>query len=142
MNLLIDVGNTRLKAACFDDDGNLRGFVYGLKDLLKFVEEGRFDIFVSGSGDIESYDLKNLLSDNYDVYMEFSRDMHIPLEIAYASPTTLGMDRIADCVAAKTMYPDTDILVIDMGTAITYNYVDSSGLFLWGKYCTRSQFAF
>ena len=50
-----------------------------------------------------------------------------------ATPETLGFDRIAICVGAKSYYPGASLLVIDSGTCITYNYVSAEGVFLGGN---------
>jgi type III pantothenate kinase len=50
----------------------------------------------------------------------------------YATPTTLGVDRIAGVCGAKHMSPKTNVLVIDAGTCITYDFLDRDGNFLGG----------
>ncbi|AGZ78647.1 pantothenate kinase [Anaplasma marginale str. Gypsy Plains] len=48
------------------------------------------------------------------------------LKICLAQPT-IGADRVADLVAAKTLWPTSDLLVIDMGTATVFNLLDRNG---------------
>ncbi len=47
----------------------------------------------------------------------------LPIEKDYETPETLGSDRLAAAVGANFLYPDTNCLIIDMGTAIKYDYV-------------------
>jgi type III pantothenate kinase len=47
----------------------------------------------------------------------------LPIEKDYETPQTLGSDRLAAAVGANFLYPDSNCLIIDMGTAIKYDYV-------------------
>lgn len=64
---------------------------------------------------------------------EVSFDMPLPLTIDYATPQTLGEDRIAAAVGAWSLFPDEDSLVVDMGTAVTYDIVSATGHFKGGN---------
>ena len=56
-----------------------------------------------------------------------------PLSIDYATPGTLGADRLAAAVGAWSLYPGRELLVIDAGTAITYDRVTATGHYLGGN---------
>lgn len=58
--------------------------------------------------------------------------MALPIRLGYDTPQTLGIDRIAGCVAAAFLFPGKDILVVDMGTAITFDFMNGEGVFLGG----------
>ncbi len=64
---------------------------------------------------------------------EVSHDMPLPLRIDYATPTTLGADRIAAAVGAWSLFPQQNSLVVDMGTAVTYDVVSADGHFVGGN---------
>ena len=57
----------------------------------------------------------------------------LPIKLDYATPQTLGVDRIASAVGARSDFPGRDILVVDAGTAVTYDYVDSTGTYRGGN---------
>lgn len=57
----------------------------------------------------------------------------MPISIQYETPETLGRDRIAVAIAANSLYPKEGNLVIDLGTCITYDWVDENGAFLGGN---------
>ena len=59
--------------------------------------------------------------------------LRIPLTIDYLTPETLGRDRIAAAVGARTLRRGAPLLVIDAGTAITYDLVLASGRYLGGN---------
>ena len=48
----------------------------------------------------------------------------LPMRIAYYTPHTLGADRIAAALGAQTLYPNTNCLIISIGTCITYTLLD------------------
>ncbi|MDE6715242.1 MAG: type III pantothenate kinase [Muribaculaceae bacterium] len=57
----------------------------------------------------------------------------LPISIGYATPSTLGGDRIAVAVGAFSQLPGKNLLVIDLGTAVTMDVVDAQGCYLGGN---------
>ena len=57
----------------------------------------------------------------------------LPIKNLYKTPSTLGKDRIAVAVAANYLKPNTNVLVIDAGTTITYEFIDTKGQYLGGN---------
>lgn len=136
MNLVVDIGNTRLKYAFFRQGermqtGYEREEMFRL--LEKYVREGEpVSIFLSGSGKIED-SLRSRLMHYADYWLEARPGMPLPVSIGYETPETLGFDRIAGCIGARLFFPDKEILVVDSGTAITYNYLSKADVFLGGN---------
>jgi type III pantothenate kinase len=62
-----------------------------------------------------------------------SAHLQLPFRIAYKTPETLGADRVAAAAEAWCQQPGRDLLVIDMGTAITYDMITSQGIYLGGN---------
>lgn len=136
MNLVVDAGNTRMKYAFFDGD-RFVGAKYdadGLfEDIGKWKEQGEaIDLLLSGSGKMPE-GTRTLLKELSDTCIEASPLMPLPMKIGYATPETLGFDRIAICVGAMSLEPGHPLLVIDSGTCITFNFVDAGGTFLGGN---------
>lgn len=133
MNLVVDIGNTRFKYAFFDEKGIGR-VGYEPESMFLELESNRknTDIFLSGSGKITE-EFRNRLKRMARFWLECDPRPFLPLQIAYATPETLGFDRLAVCVGARHLFPERHLLVIDSGTAITYNYVDAKGIFLGGN---------
>ena len=66
--------------------------------------------------------------------VEMSVDMPMPVRIAYTTPRTLGLDRVAAAIGAYSLCKaNRDILVIDIGTAITYDIVSADGIYRGGN---------
>lgn len=57
----------------------------------------------------------------------------VPINNRYLTPETLGFDRLAAAVGAATVYPGANVLAIDAGTAITYEFVDAQNNYRGGN---------
>lgn len=136
MNLVVDAGNTRLKYAFFDGTRFVEAKYQAdelFEDIGKWKEGGEaLDLLLSGSGKMPE-GMRILLKELADHCLEASPLMALPMKIGYATPETLGFDRIAICVGAMSLNPGCPLLVIDSGTCITFNYVDAEGVFLGGN---------
>ena len=71
-----------------------------------------------------------------------STDTPLPVINLYETPETLGYDRMAAVVAANEQFPGRDILVIDAGTCITYEFIDSLGQYHGGNISPGLQMRF
>lgn len=135
MNLVVDVGNTRLKYAFFSS-GKLQRNGTGAESMFRGLEAVReqgepVDVLLSGSGKIGG-ELRGRLQERAAFWLEASARLALPVKIGYTTPETLGFDRIAVAVAARKLFPSQDLLVIDSGTALTFNYIEG-GVLLGGN---------
>lgn len=64
---------------------------------------------------------------------QLSCDVPLPLTVDYTTPATLGPDRIAAAVGAWSIFPGENSLVVDMGTAVTYDVVTADGHYAGGN---------
>ena len=136
MNLIIDVGNTRIKMAVFQGDAVLVKEVVSKKIFLKkikyFIEN--YDCthaIISSVGFLEEKtitELKKMIT-----LVVLSHDLKFPFTNLYATPHTLGVDRLALITAAFYDFPNKNVLVIDAGTCITYDFVSSKNEYLGGS---------
>lgn len=136
MNLVVDVGNTRVKYAFFEGR-QLVEMKCGMKELVEdmanYKSRGeRIRLLLSGSGEI-SDTMRELLTELSDEMLETSPGMRLPLAVGYATPETLGIDRVAICLGALQFYPGRPLLVVDSGTCVTFNYVNAEGVFVGGN---------
>ncbi len=126
-NLTIDIGNTATKAALFDEEGR----------LVRLVESGKWKvesydkaIVVSTRGEVP--EIERVARERARLFVKFDHTTPIPLKNLYATPETLGYDRLAAAVGAHTLFPSSTVLVVDLGTAITFDIVTAAGEFLGG----------
>jgi len=137
MNLVIDIGNTRTKFSVFN-----RGEVLITVPVDEFKPE-HIGILQNEHPDLKkvilsavkdySPELKTALQHHFERFIELDTDTLLPIENLYKTPETLGKDRIAAAVGGVDLYPETNLLIIDAGTAITYDIVNSKGQFLGGN---------
>lgn len=145
MNLVVDIGNTRLKYAFFrqgkrEQTGNEREEMFGVLERYA-AERESVSIFLSGSGKVED-SLRSRLMHYAAYWQEAEPAMSLPVSIGYETPETLGFDRIAGCVGARLFFPDKELLVVDSGTAITYNYLSKDNVFLGGNIAPGQEIRF
>jgi type III pantothenate kinase len=124
MNLAIDVGNTFIKAGVFDK-GRLTSFRSNMNEeelIHLFAEIKPEHLIISSVGKSPSSIFELLGPVKKTIFLDSSTN--VPLINLYKTPQTLGMDRIAASVGAAFLFPETDRLVIDAGTCITYDFID------------------
>lgn len=134
-NLVIDIGNSLIKAAVFEND-NLVKMEYftninnrQLKQLILGLNINKA-IIASVRQTREPWE-HDLATEVPAVY--FNRNITGPVKNHYATPQTLGLDRLAAVIGAYQLYPLTNTLVIDAGTCITYDYIDAGGNYYGGS---------
>jgi len=137
MNLVIDIGNTRTKFAVFNRGEVLitvpvKEFLPSHIDVLKREHPALNKVILSTVKDY-STELKQALQTQFETFIELDENTPLPIENHYQTKDTLGKDRIAAVVGAFDLYPETNILVIDAGTAITYDLLTADGKYLGGN---------
>lgn len=134
MNLIIDIGNTLSKVAIADGK-EVRFFQsfheLDIDDLMPIINDFKPErCIVSAVGKIPVNTLV-WLRQNLPVHIAGANTI-IPLKNEYSTPETLGFDRLALAVGANYLFPNRNVLVIDTGTAITYDLVTSEGVYKGG----------
>ena len=136
MNLTIDIGNTCAKLVVYE--GNTPIYEEVSKDQLEESIQSvcsRFHpeqcAWCSVSGNDE--ETRSILSRLECPVIQLTGTSQVPLNVCYQSKATLGPDRLAAVIGATTLMPDTDLLIIDAGTCITYDLVDAQGNYLGGN---------
>ena len=127
MNLIIDIGNSATKIAVFDGSRKVISFrthQFKCEQIEKKFKGMTIEkSIISSIKDVPPF-VYDLLTVNIPfVHILSSRSM-LPFNIDYETPDTLGTDRIAAAAGAYSFFPGEDILVIDAGTAITYDFLN------------------
>jgi len=60
-------------------------------------------------------------------------NLNFPFKILYKTKGTLGVDRLALMAASVKKYPQKNVLVIDAGTCITYDFMSKDTHYLGGS---------
>ncbi len=137
MNLVLDLGNSFGKIAVCQGTNVLESAVYEKitnREIAYF--NARYDglkgVIISSVVN-DSREMVDYLGMLFDNCIELDHHTPIPLINRYRTPDTLGYDRIAAAVGAYTIYPEKNVLVIDAGTAITYDLVTGGGEYMGGN---------
>ncbi len=136
MNLIIDVGNTYLKLAVFVNNELMEKFVCDKEGFIESLSEvsDRFPkvehCIVSSVGGFTDAQL-SALKKKHSVFV-LTHQAKFPFKNEYATPSTLGVDRIALVSAAAVQFPDKNVLVIDAGSCITYDFLTEANSYLGG----------
>jgi type III pantothenate kinase len=133
MNLVIDQGNSAAKIALFEGDALVK--VFHAKALTEALLSGIIREFRPTAGilcSVKSLKALRVLK-SLKPFFELNHHLPLPITVNYQTPETLGMDRLAAAVGAATQKPATPLLVIDIGTAITIDYVSAEGVYNVGN---------
>ena len=140
MNLVIDIGNTAAKLAVFDGT-ELLEVVYDSNRTLERLP-GLCSRYPIGQAIDLSESASAQLSALSVPLLRLGADTPLPVENLYETPETLGYDRMAAVVGACGQAPGRDLLVIDAGTCITYEFVDAAGRYHGGNISPGMQMRF
>ena len=126
MNLIVDIGNTSTKLAVYDKGKRI--FASRINDLS--CEELEKELsghkikraIISSVKELAPF-ISDLLFTNISDVHVLSHRSKLPFKIEYETPETLGTDRIAAVAGAYECFQGEDVLVIDAGTAITFDFL-------------------
>ena len=136
MLLAIDVGNTRIKSAVFEQDNMMEQFIFSNEDFLEKIEiifkkYSKVAIIVVASvGNLEKEDFSAF--ENRAKIVFITRELSFPFNNQYDTPNTLGIDRMVLASGAAIQFPKKNRLIIDAGTCITYDFIDENDNYLGG----------
>lgn len=118
---VIDIGNTRIKAAVFSSEGELvkKQYFNELNLCYQWLrQENIHSIIVSSVAQGITEEV-----DGFEIH-SLSYLSKLPFKNLYLSMETLGVDRIAALAAAATQFPNQACLIFDIGTCMTIDFLD------------------
>lgn len=133
--LVIDLGNSRVKVAVYEQEDLTVVHTIDHPSPEKIYQLGLHKLpFCAGiiSSVAENPVLYTVL---FPELKWVVLDHHTPLPIfnRYKTPETLGKDRLAAVTGACLLKPGEDLLVIDAGTAITYDFISKDRIYSGGS---------
>ncbi len=136
LNLTIDQGNSTAKVALWEGDVmRSHTLIHDLTEeaidsiVRDFSPAAAIYCTVADKGDST---MTRLASHGVRV-MELTASTPLPITVDYRTPHTLGRDRVAAAVGAWTLAPGRDLLIADLGTAVTYDVVTADGRYVGGN---------
>ncbi|MBR4266593.1 MAG: type III pantothenate kinase [Bacteroidales bacterium] len=139
MNLILDIGNTCCKICLFDDNMLINKYIVKsetseilseLNNSIKknIVERSIISSVAGNFSEVEEY--LNRIS-GFNIVFGYGTD--VPIKNSYSTPKTLGNDRLAAVVGASVIFPGRNSLVVDAGTAITYDFLKDGIEYIGGN---------
>ncbi|PWA05705.1 type III pantothenate kinase [Flavobacterium psychrotolerans] len=136
MLLAIDVGNTRIKSAVFEGNTLLDIAIFTKLDLQKNIQiildlyPKTTDLVVASVGNVDERAFL-VWGKRVNIYF-VTHKTPFPFQNLYATPLTLGMDRMVLASGAVLQFPKQNRLVIDAGTCVTYDFINNNDNYLGG----------
>jgi type III pantothenate kinase len=133
--ICLDFGNTRLKWAVFSGGeirytGVLEGD--GVEDLNQCLQTYKPDRSLLSSV-VDHKEEIELLLESHTWFHKLNHLSRVPITTPVGKPETIGADRLALVVAAAHFFPGKNNLVIGLGSAVTYNYINRFHQFIGGS---------
>lgn len=133
MNVVVDYGNSSAKVGIFDQRNLIEKFSLASSGELQtlLAKSTSENIIVSSvSQDPQKIVAWATRSKNKFI---LTHTLALPIKNLYSTPQTLGVDRIAAVCGAQSSFPNEKCLVIDMGSCITYDFLDEKGQYHGGS---------
>ena len=135
-NLIIDQGNSRAKVAVFDKRQIVSQWQFNrltssdIETIARsYTIEAAIYCSVATYGEEIIVSLRKTAKRVY----ELTSLLPLPITVDYSTPATLGRDRIAAAAGAAALFPGQKVLVVDAGTAVTYDLVTQDARFAGGS---------
>lgn len=134
MNLVLDVGNSLLKIALFEKSELIQKFKFSenykrnIEDIISNYKVTHS--IISNVGRIDNT-IINILKESTNLLL-VSNQLKIPFKNLYKSKNTLGQDRLALVSAAAFNFPNENVLIVDVGSCITYDFKNNNNEYLGG----------
>lgn len=136
MNLIVDVGNTYVKFAVFNDANLIHKSSFKLSEFKKQYKCLKKDFpklknaIIASVGHLSTEQVASIGNDLNVI--ELTSQLNFPFKNLYKTPKTLGVDRMALVGASVHQFPNKNVLIIDAGTCITYDFITSDNHYLGG----------
>ena len=144
MILVVDIGNTFVTIGLyknkklegisrFEHKHNMQAFA--LSKIFSSVYEkiNPQDAIISSVADEITNEMIEAINDTYKINpLILTSDLELDINLKVKAPETIGADRLANIYAASILYPDKPLIVIDSGTATTFDILDNNGDFIGG----------
>ncbi|MDR0694745.1 MAG: type III pantothenate kinase [Prevotellaceae bacterium] len=143
--LLLDIGNSAVKIAVADHEKLLAVQQHETltDDILQpLVQTCKPGIAVVASVRKDGEAVKKQLQAYVKKVLFCTPALPLPVHNLYATPGTLGIDRLAAVVGAQHLFPQRDCMIIDCGTAITIDFLSRHGTFPGGNISPGLQMRF
>jgi type III pantothenate kinase len=133
-NICIDIGNTKTKIGIFENS-NLKETIIidilNVENIENVIIENQIEYSIISNVNDSIEPLLQMLQTNTKL-LPFNHLTKLPFQNNYLTPNTLGLDRIALIAAAADLSDHSNILVISLGTCVTFEFLNRKKEYLGG----------
>ena len=135
-NLLVETGNTALKAAWAEGSTLGKTFRYQgekmMDYLLSLLEKDRPEVLAVASAEGVSPEEEEILRGRCGHLLILDR-AHTNYLLRYDLPEYLSYDRAAELIAAAYLFKEKPVTIFDFGTTLTVDFLSRDGRYLGGN---------
>jgi len=134
VKLIVDIGNTAVKIALFEDKQLVTSSVLSdctMQNIVNFVGEHIVSRAIISSVKVINKDVEKIIQHFSALFLD--EKTPLPITIDYKTPNTLGRDRIAAVVGASALFPKQDVLIFDAGTCLTIDFISKEKVYKGGR---------
>jgi len=135
LNLVLDIGNSLLKVGIFKNNNLINYFEFNQDYYLNvksIIHKNPITYSIASNVSESNNKLIELLSNETNL-IKFNSSLKVPFKNCYQTINTLGKDRIALVSNASKEYPKENILLIDLGSCITFDFLNNKNEYLGGS---------
>ncbi|MDR0603639.1 MAG: type III pantothenate kinase [Bacteroidales bacterium] len=135
MNLILDFGNTCKKLAVVSERKTVFFITQshiGIDDIVAIEKKYKIRNAILSSVINDTQTIENYLTEKY-TFVKLSEKTPLPVKNVYRTKDTLGSDRLACAVAAQNLFPEENVLVLQLGTCITSDFITEEGVYMGGS---------
>ncbi len=136
MNLCIDQGNSCTKIGIFDKNRLIDNKLYknfATEDLIALFRDHAIESCILSSVVDANAAHESFIRQHVKKFIHLDHTVPLPIDNLYKTPTSLGNDRLAAAVGANFLQPNRNLLIIDIGSAITYDIVNAQNQYVGGN---------
>ncbi len=132
LDLVLDIGNSRIKGGIFEGKKLLEFFASNKEEFVRFLEGKQIqNVLVSSVNSKAEEGIKKYL-EQQKIKTRFLDYSKLKLVLDVDEPEAVGQDRIANAYGALVRFPLNDCIVVDIGTAITVDFIVKEGRYMGG----------
>ncbi len=132
--LIIDIGNTRLKAVVFyNRKASSINYFSSISEFKVFISDSKLEETPTIISSVRSKAYTQNICSLFKQVINLNHSTEIPIKNKYATPQTLGNDRLANIIAANKQFPNQNNLVIDVGTCLKFDVINGKNEYLGGS---------
>lgn len=132
--LIIDIGNTSIKSILFKKSRftTLKRFNSD-SEFIAYIKKEQLTTTSSIVSSVRSNQKTQYITKELSSPFILNSEALLPIINSYGTPKTLGYDRITNAIAAYSKSPGENNLIIDIGTCLKFDFINSKNQYLGGS---------